>query len=162
MNWREAFLRQARSENSLRNRLNDPRIEYSHRLHYLQMVTEKLAKGYQTPPRDYDHPPKVHIGFVRFLQTLKGNSGIRDTLRYGPGPVFNRFVNSLLDLAKRIEQLAPSAAGSNNPNPEYPWRDAGTGEIRVPVDYDFPGFSPRDISMIRLEALIKQLLPIQS
>jgi hypothetical protein len=161
MNWRDAFLRQARSENSVRNRLNDPTIEYSHRLHYLQMVTEKLAKGYQAPPADYDHSPKIHTGFVRFLQTLKGNTSIRDGLRYDPGPVFNRFLDSLLDLAKRIEQLAPSAAGLSRPNPEYPWRDAGTSEIRVPADYDFPDFSPRDLSMIRLERLIKQLLPIE-
>jgi len=162
MNWREAFLRQARSENSVRNRLNDPQIEYSHRLHYLQMDTEKLAKGYRAPPNDYDHSPQVHTGFVRFLQTLKGNISIRGILRYGPGPGFNLFIDSLLDLATKIEQLAPSAAGLTKPNPEYPLRDIGTGEIRAPVDYDFPGFSPRELSMIRMEALIRQLLPIQN
>lgn len=45
MTWREAFLNQARSDAEIRRLLNRERTEYSHQLHYLQMVTEKLAKG---------------------------------------------------------------------------------------------------------------------
>src|ERR1700733_11626935 len=101
MNWHDAFLRQARSDESVRRRLNDSTTEYSHRLHYLQMVTEKLAKAFQASPTDTEAPTASHIAFVRFLQTLKGRPDIREQLGYKDRKVFQAFINSLLDLAHR-------------------------------------------------------------
>jgi hypothetical protein len=161
MNWRQAFIRQAQSEQQLRSHLKDTAAEYSHQLHYLQMVTEKLAKGFQAGPNDPDPPPLLHNVFARFLQTLKNQPEIRRQLGYNDRKVFATFINSLLELARRVEQLAPAATGLGQPNPEYPWRDAKTGEAFAPVDFDFrPLFSPRDAKMIKLERLIASLLQI--
>src|SRR5579863_5087681 len=142
MNWRDAFLRQARSENEIRRRLNERNVEYSHRLHYLQMVTEKLAKAGLARPGDVNPPKTSHNAFVRYLRTLKGQSTIRLQLGYTNRIAFGNFIDSILPQALKIEHLAPSAAGMSQPNSEYPWRDARTGDILAPVDFDFPEFSP--------------------
>jgi hypothetical protein len=162
MSWREAFLKQARSENRLREVLNDPQVEYSHRLHYLQMVTEKLAKGFMADPSDPQPPNPTHGAFVRLLQTIKGRPEIRRSLGYQDAQIFRQFINSLLDLAVRVERLAPGAAGTTAPNPEYPWRDPVTGVVHAPIDFDFAIFSPRDAKMIKLENLLDSLIRIAS
>lgn len=162
MSWRDAFLRQARSENDLRLRLNDPSVEYSHRLHYLQMVTEKLAKGFQADPSEADPPPTSHHALVRLMQTLKGRPTVRRQLRFDDAIIFKQYIDSLLDLADRVERLAPSAAGTSQPNPEYPWRDPVTGAVSAPVDFDFPFFDQCDAKMIKFEKLIDQLVRIAS
>lgn len=158
MSWRDAFLRQARSEHEVRRRLNDASVEYSHRLHYLQMVTEKLAKGLQSKPDDPDAPETTHSGFVRLLQTLKGRRTIRRQLGFSDAAIFRRFIDSLLDLAERVERLAPAAAGLAAPNPEYPWRDPKTGLVHAPADYSFGLFDPRAPKMIKLERLLDELV----
>lgn len=162
MNWRDAFLRQARSENDLRRRLNDPAVEYSHRLHYLQMVTEKLAKGFQADVSDPEPPPTSHHALVRLLQTLKGRRELRQQLGFDDAAVFKQYIDSLLDLADRVERLAPSAAGLTQPNPEYPWKNPKSGVVSAPIDFDFAFFDPRDPKMIKFEKLIDQLVRISS
>src|SRR5690349_17478881 len=117
MSWRDAFLRQARSENAVRLRLNDPEVEYSHRLHYTQMVAEKLAKGLQVRPDETDPPPTTHRALVRLLQVLKGRAEARRQLGYGDAAVFKAFIDSILPLAAEIEGLAPAVAGITHPNP---------------------------------------------
>jgi hypothetical protein len=158
MSWREAFLRQAQSDNQVRRRLNTPEIENSHRLHYLQMVAEKLAKAGLTNPGTVDPPKASHNAFVRFLQTLKGQKNIQRQLGYKHRKAFSHFVDSLLPQAAKIERLAPQAAGTTLPNPEYPWRDPKTGAITAPADYDFPEFDPSRSEMLRIEKMIDQLL----
>jgi hypothetical protein len=111
MNWHEAFLKQARSKDRIRRLLNRPDIEYSHRLHYLQMVTEKLAKWMLADPADSEPPPAVHNAIVRLLQTIKGRPDLRKRLGYSDASIFRAFINSMLDLAGRVEGLAPSSAG---------------------------------------------------
>jgi hypothetical protein len=162
MNWHEAFLRQARSDQAIRQRLNHPSVENSHRLHYLQMVCEKVAKAFLVRSTADDAPPAIHNIFVRFLQGLKSQRDIQLLLGYHDVKIFRRYIDSMLDLARRIEQLAPSQAGLNQPNAEYPWRDAVTGTIFAPVDYEFPLFDVGDPRMIRLERLITALLRFTS
>lgn len=162
MNWRQAFIRQAKSEHAVRRRLNGPGVEYSHRLHYLQMVTEKLAKGFQANPSDRNPPPTTHHALVRLLQQTKGRPDLRRLLGHTDAAVFRSFIDSLLDLADQIERLAPSAASTTQPNPEYPWRDQTTDEVVAPVDYDFPLFDPRDPRMIKFERLLDALVRIAS
>jgi hypothetical protein len=136
MTWRDAFLRQARSDYAVWQKLGTPGVEYSHRLHYLQMVAEKLAKGLLCDPGSATPPAPTHAAFVRLLQVLKTRPEIRRQLGYTDASVFKRFLDSLLDLGAKIEGLAPSAAGFAHPNPEYPWRDSNSGNrcpVRVPV-----------------------------
>lgn len=158
MSWRTAFLIQAADDNAVRRYLNSQRVAYSHQLHYLQMTTEKLAKGFSIPATSQDPPEPVHSGFVRLLQTLKHQSRARQRLGFHDQASFRKFINSLLDLAYEIEHLAPVFAGFTRPNPEYPWRDAGNGQIIAPAEYPFAEFDPRLPKMIQIEALLAQLL----
>jgi len=160
VNWREAFIRQAKSEHALLRRLDRPDVEYSHRLHYIQMVTEKLAKGFRANPSDPNPPPTTHHALVRLLQTLKGRPEVRRQLGYSDAAVFRAFIDSLLDLADQVEQLVPGAANTTQPNAEYPWRDPKTGEVFAPIDYAFPLFDPRNPRMIKFERLLDALVNI--
>ncbi len=159
MDWHEAYLSQARSEHVILRRLSDPEVEYCHRLHYLQMVAEKLAKAMLTPAGSSEPAPASHAVFVKMLQALKGRPEVRRQLRYRDARVFTNYINSLLDLAGRIERLSPDQAGFTQPNPEYPgWKDRSTGQAWAPVEYGFPEFDPRDPRMVKIQQLIGQLL----
>ncbi len=160
MNWREAFIRQSRSDNAVRRRLNQPGVEYSHRLHYLQMVTEKLSKAMQLDPNDFNPPARTHRGLVRLLQVLKGRPEFRERFGYSDTFSFRAFIDSLLDFAGQIERLAPDLAGLTQPNTEYPWRNPATGDIHVPAEFGFEIFNPRDPRMLKIERLIDALLRI--
>lgn len=158
MSWSVAFFRQARSDNAVRRRLNHPDVEYSHRLQYLQMTTEKLAKGFASTSTAEQPPPPSHKAFVRLLQTLKVRPEIRRRLGYADAARFRAFIDSLLPLAEQIEDLAPSSAGQSRPNPEYPWADPVTGIIHVPAEFRFAMFDPRNTRMIKLEQLVESLI----
>jgi hypothetical protein len=159
-NWRKAFLRQARSENAVRHRLNHPRVEYSHRLHYFQMVAEKLAKGLTVDPDSHEPPPTSHQSLVRLLQMLKGWSHIRNQLGYKDANTFRSFIDSLLSIAEQIERLAPSGVRLTEPNPEYPWMDPATAIVRAPCDYSFEAFGHQNWKVAKLSDLIDSLLRI--
>ena len=77
MGWHESYLTQARSEFSILRKLGRPDVEYCHRLHYLQMIAEKLAKAMLTPPGSLTPAPTSHAMFVRMLQVLKSRPEIR-------------------------------------------------------------------------------------
>jgi hypothetical protein len=160
VNWREAFIRQARSEQAVRLKLGEAKVEYAHRLHYLQMVCEKLAKAYQIRADEKEPPEFSHKVFVRFLQTLIGRKDMRTRLGYESVVQFRAYIKSLLDVALEVEGLAPSAAGLSRPNPEYPWRDLGSGNVLAPVDFNFPLFDPHNARIVKLEGLIAKLLQI--
>jgi hypothetical protein len=160
MGWHEAYLEQARSEHSILRRLGAPDVEYCHRLHYLQMVGEKLAKAMLTPPGSASPAPTKHTAFVRMLQVLKTRPEIRRQLGYREAGVFKGYIDSLLVLAGKIERLSPDQAGLDRPNPEYPWRDSAANQIRAPAGYDFPEFDPRDPRMIKIHRLVGKLLRI--
>ena len=158
MSWGDAFLRQARGDDEIRRLLNRSDVAYSHRLHYLQMVTEKLAKGLQADTTAAEPPLPSHRAFVRLLQVLKGRPDVRRWLGFADRTSFRASIDSLLGLARHVENLAPSSAGFTHPNPEYPWRDPTDGTIHAPVDFQFELFDPRDPRMIRLEMLVRGLL----
>jgi hypothetical protein len=158
MTWRIAFIRQARSDDKVRQLLNRPDVEYSHRLHYLQMTSEKLAKGLMAT--DQDPPPQTHRMLVRILQILKGRPEYRKKLGFSDAAKFRRYIDSPLVTAELVERLAPSIAGMNQPNPEYPWQDVPTRLVRTPIDFDFALYDPGNSQMAKLERLITDLLRI--
>jgi hypothetical protein len=111
------FLDQARSDYGIYRLLG--RRDVCHRLHYLQMCTEKLAKVYLW--RNGHFPGFGHDKFKPFLTHLDATRpdlhslfGYRDVRRF----VLQK--TSIWDLARRIQKLAP-AHGISGPNPEYPW-----------------------------------------
>ena len=75
----------------------------------------KLAKGFASDPLDPDPPPATHLGFVKLLQSIKGDVDIRRFLGYRDVRSFRSLIDSLLPLAREFEQLAPSIAGRMRP-----------------------------------------------
>lgn len=94
-----------------------------HSLHYLQMVTEKIAIAYFW--RSGSPPPKHHAGFVQFLRFLgQIREPNRDRIAYlftfTRFADFQSWIRTVLPIAYELERLAPALA-NNGPNPEYPW-----------------------------------------
>lgn len=160
MDWHRAFLEQARSDHAVLRRLSRLPVEDCHRLHYLQMVSEKLAKAMLTRPGGGSPPAASHAVLVRMLQVLKARPDLRRQLGFSDAASFKSYIDSLLDLAGKIEGLAPALAGFTQPNAEYPWQDPGASEVQVPARYDFPEFDPRTPRMIKIHQLIEDLLRI--
>ncbi len=140
MTWRTAFFAQAQSDYGVfREFKSRSDIAMCHKLHYLQMAMEKLAKAFQSS-RSGDPPPKIHTAIVRFLKISKGRPEIRRLLGYENNHnAFSSYIDSLLEVAEQIEQLAP-IGHQERPNSEYPWSDNNGGAIS-PISYSFPEFS---------------------
>jgi hypothetical protein len=138
-----AYLRlwwnQTRSDHSILILLRRQNVQPCHQLHYLQMVTEKLGKAYFW--RTGQPPRKSHASFVRFLQALdsrpKRDVGrVAEFLGFARAQDFENWIPTITPLAYELERLAPSLAGDNRPNPEYPWpRQAPQ---HAPESYEFP------------------------
>jgi hypothetical protein len=136
--WRLAHFLQAQSDYALFKRLDDPQVPICHRLHYLQMTTEKMAKGFLTPPGG-PRPERVHNAFVRFVRLVQRTPALRRVCDCKPDQM-EAYVNSLLPIAAAVEDLVP-VGDQDRPNPEYPWQ-AGAN-IFVPVSHAFSDFDPK-------------------
>lgn len=159
MTWAEAFRRQAVSDYQIFKRFSTARsdVAYCHRLHFLQMATEKLAKSFLIRT-DSESPKKTHLVLVRFLRVLSGNPDIRERLKFGNNPKqFKAYIDRLIPLAARIEALAPIGGDLERLNPEYPWLNA-QNEVICPADYDFHQFAPNDV--MRFADFIDRLLRV--
>ena len=121
-------------------------VPICHRLHYLQMMTEKLAKGYRTKPGGGPQP-NVHSAFVTFVRFARSAPIIRRASGFSRTDQFDAYIRGLVPTAQSIENLAPSAAG-NSPNPEYPW-SAG-GQVIAPVDHPYPLHNLREPAMLKM------------
>jgi hypothetical protein len=162
MGWHESYLAQARGEWAIMRRLATARVATCHRLHYLQMVTEKLSKAVLTSAGSATPARTTHAAFVRMLQVIKGRREIREQLGFTDAAIFRNYVDSLLDLAGKIQQLSPDQAGLAQPNPEYPWEDPTTHQVQALVEHDFPEFDPSDLRMLKIDRLISDLLRLMT
>lgn len=159
MDWHDAYLAQAKSDYAVMKRLNRPDVEYCHRLHYLQMATEKLAKAMMTRRGSNTPAKKSHAMFVRMLQLIRNSRDVRQQLGYYKADFFVSYIDSLMDLASKIERLSPDQAGFTRPNPEYPWwKDQAASHVWAPSEYNFPEFDPLDPKMVKIELLVGDLL----
>lgn len=145
MNWRAAYFTQAQNDYGVfREFKGRTDIAMCHKLHYLQMATEKLARAFLSPPSGVQ-PPRVHTALVKFLRMSKGRPEIRRQLGYEDNfPACCTYIESLLGLAERIEGLAP-VGSDERVNPEYPWADA-VGNVLCPANYAFPEFNRQEIT----------------
>jgi hypothetical protein len=137
MTWRNAFIEQARHDYAVYRMLNQQGAVVSDQLHYIQMSSEKLSRGYLADSTDPNPLEMTHAGVVRMLQLLKADRLLRRKLGYASSCSFTLYIDPLLDVAGRIQALAPAIAGTTQPNPEYPWLDRGANEIRVPCRHNF-------------------------
>jgi hypothetical protein len=149
MNWRQAYFCQARSDYDVFRTLNDQRQPLCHKLHYLQMASEKLAKGFLCDPNGANPHRRTHYAFVNFLKVSKGRPDLRNRLGYGHNyKAYSAYIDSLLPLAERIEKLAPVGGDFDTMNPEYPWIDA-RGDVICPANYNFPDFGKTELAQIQ-------------
>lgn len=132
--WREAFLKQARSDFEAFKLLKDAHL--CHRLHYLQMATEKMAKGFLCDPSRSDQPKKVHEAFGKFMRVARTMPRLARVCGCRPAQ-FKMYLEGLTPLAAEIERLAPT--GPPHPNPEYPWEQNGV--VVVPMEHTFPSLN---------------------
>jgi hypothetical protein len=124
-----------------------------HRVHYLQMMTEKLAKAYFW--RRGQPLKKRHDYFVRFMRAAGGRGDVGRAVGIQPSAHWQSYVDAVLPAAHLIEQMAPAEAG-DGPNAEYPWpHDAPT---TAPATYVFPAWSemqtPRGKKFLNLLRLL--------
>src|SRR5262245_45132856 len=115
---------QTQSDHAILVTLRRRSAEPCHQLHYLQMVTEKLGKAYFW--RTGRAPRKSHAALVRFLQALddrpdQDGTSIAELIGFARAQDFENWIPTITPLAYELEKLAPSLAGDNGPNPEYPW-----------------------------------------
>ena len=136
--FQRVWWEQARSEHAVLQLLRSQEMRPCHQLHYLQMVTEKLAKAYLW--RTGKPPPKSHAAFVAFLSAVAHRRAadrdrIATCLGFGIGSALEHWIPTVKPLAHALERLAPSLAGDDRPNPEYPWpREA---PAVAPTAFDF-------------------------
>ena len=135
--YQELWWRQAKSDETGLVSLRRNGAPACHQLHYLQMVTEKLAKAYFW--RSGVSPPKTHAVFVQFLRSLGGvpqsqRQQVADALGFRRFADLQNWLRQVLPLAYTLQKLAPSLA-QDGPNPEYPWpQDAPQF---APISFDF-------------------------
>jgi hypothetical protein len=135
--YQSLWWQQAKSDLSVLILLRRQGAAPCHQLHYLQMVTEKLAKAYFW--RSGTPPPKSHAGFVQFMRRL-GSVPTQSRLLIAKVFGFRRFadfqhwISGVLPLAYSLEILAPANA-FDGPNPEYPWPHDKPGA--TPVTHNF-------------------------
>jgi len=157
MNWREAYLTQALSDYEVFQELNTGRYPKCHKLHYLQMATEKLAKGFLCSPRGLP-PKKTHFAFVRFLKVTKKRPKIRKGLGFGSDHLaYSAYIDSLLPVAERIEKLVPIGGALDKINAEYPWVDS-TRQVHCPCLHTFPDLQKTEL--VRIQTLVSDLFRI--
>ena len=145
MDWRTAYLTQAKSDYAMPLKLNREEALLCHRLHYLQMATEKLAKGFLTPSGGARYP-RTHNAFADFVKIADRRPDLRVASHFTKRSQFAAYIASLLETAKKVESLSPD--GEDHSNPEYPWEEKGV--IMLPTEYPFADLDLRSRKMVKL------------
>ena len=124
------YLVQARSEWGVFHLLK--RQAVCHRLHYLQMVTEKLGKAFFWKGPGAEN--LGHAAFSRFVRAIAANRRVAEIIGFSDIISFREWCNDVSHLAYALERLAPAIA-NDGPNPEYPWPRAEPRH--APVEHQF-------------------------
>lgn len=152
MTWAEAFLQQACSDYAIFKLLSrSADTPECHRLHYLQMATEKLAK-YHACLGTTGQPKKTHSALVSLLRQIPNIPQMRQAMGYSRNPSgFTTYIKSLLPVATLIADLAPFGGDLQRLNAEYPWED-GKGTLLCPHTYTYPEFRnvPQYLKFLKL------------
>ncbi len=112
-----------------------------HRLHYLQMAGEKLAKAYRFRDTETTSSSLLtqHVGFAKFINSLLLSPRVRERFD-GKLEQLRAIQKECNRLAREVEQLAPAVDRGNSPqNAEYPWLDGK--QVITPCLYGYPNLS---------------------
>ncbi len=133
MSWETAFLLQAQSDWQIYKKLNTPNIEDCHRLHYLLMASEKLAKHYLST---VDNPPeKSHYVLDTFIHSCNFNTDLRNYLGFKDNKKgYVEYLKSIKQTAFEFLKLVPRDLSSMNV--EYPWMNT-TRAVMIPCRVNF-------------------------
>lgn len=113
-------------------------LDPCHRLHYLQMSTEKLSKALLLSSRamQLEDLRASHKVFVKFLRVAGLNQNVQRALGVRTLSDLHARLRGLTPLAAEIERRSPQVAG-NGPNSEYPWGES-LNDVVTPADFNFP------------------------
>jgi len=154
MDWGEAFLLQAKSDYEIFRLLNKSGQNLCHKLHYLQMASEKVAKSFLCKKGGLAKPQKSHKVLTNFVHISKGHPAIREKLGYQDNYLaYKAYIESIMDIADKIENLAPSGT-KERPNPEYPWIIDDV--VYSPLEYEFADINK--IALIKFQQFLARLL----
>ncbi|MEY4544395.1 MAG: hypothetical protein RL685_590 [Pseudomonadota bacterium] len=145
--WAKAFLRQGKADLDtflFLSAWTSTQVPVCHRLQFLQMAGEKIAKAYRI--RDTAAPLEGesglltrHVGFHKFLRAFLLSPSVRRDYE-GRDEQYQVQSRMVLQLARQVERLAPSVDQLTSPeNVEYPWRV--NEEVVAPCDHDFSRLS---------------------
>ncbi len=142
--WKKAFAKQSKSDLKVYELLcRNPDIDTCHRLHYLQMHLEKIAKSYlwmQSEERD-DLPNfyTSHKVIAKVLPLLVKKYWRKAGYLKSPD---KEKLKRIIDICTDLDYLAPSVDDDKRrpDNCEYPWPsfDDNKKVIKVPSEQRFP------------------------
>jgi len=151
--WADTFAMQSRSDFQVYLKL-PAEVEDCHKLHYLQMAGEKIAKAYRLRDTQVglEDAMKSHVAFSQFASSMLTMSRGRERYR-GKDAWLQQTVRRVRGLAREIEKLAPSVDRQQSPaNAEYPWAEGES--IIAPCRYAFPAAAalrePGGVEFLRL------------
>ena len=140
--WAAAFAAQAQSDWQVCHLLSKQSdLPACHRLHYLQMACEKIAKAYRCRDTSakLDQLLTRHVGFAKFMSSFLLSPAMRQQYR-DKAAQLRQVRKGVLAIAREVEKLAPAVDGTDSPeNAEYPW--ANGDAVVVPCEYDYPALS---------------------
>jgi hypothetical protein len=119
--FQELWWEQSRSDQGVLVILRKNGAAPCHQLHYLQMVTEKLAKAYFW--RTGAAPPRNHMGVVQFMRSLgdvresSRQAQLAESFGFRTFDSLRAWIQASLPMIYDLERLAPALA-RDGPNPE--------------------------------------------
>ena len=120
--WASAFAAQSRSDWQVYDRLTaEPEIPSCHKLHYLQMACEKIAKAYRCRDTgtNLEELLKRHVGFAKFIGSFLASPSVKEAYQ-GRDAQLREVSRLTRALAREIEKLAPAVDRAGSPeNAEY-------------------------------------------
>lgn len=145
--WAIAFLRQGKADLEtflFLSGMGPSKVPTCHRLQFLQMACEKIAKAYRIRDTAASLEGESglltrHVGFQKFFRAFLLSPTVRRSYQ---GRDEQRRLQSrmVLGLAREVEKLAPSVDQLTAPeNVEYPWRTSDG--IVTPCEHEFSRLS---------------------
>jgi hypothetical protein len=154
--WDKAYLRQAESDFDVFRQLESLAVDKSHKLHYLQMSSELLAKAYRSARTHGRRQPNVHESLVRAIRLAGRHGAVRRALGYSDEKAYEAFIRSIMPAAEAIERIYPKG-DIERPNPEYPWESGG--QIECPCGYPFSDLDLKR-NVLRLAKFLDDFLSV--
>ncbi len=162
--WQRAFALQAKADFEIWDELKDCQHALQcHRLHFLQMACEKLAKAHLCETGAEPHAIQQSHAYI--AKSLPRIAKHHVTRRKGHLRKHGSLFKKIRHLAREIELLAPAVddGGRRQDNCEYPW-ELANGELRIPAEHSFPNLSllrePAGRTLLKVvREAVAQLLP---